>query len=162
MSEFIVSLAAWFSAMCFAALWGAHVFDTSVLVRTWTAEPPKTMLEFIATPYGTRVGRYFRILVPSLGLVTLIAAIVAIAADPRTHLALAIVGACGLIHLALIFLFFIPTNVKLGLIPGGAGAASLDPQVVKTLVRRWVGWNYARLGVDTVGLVAALFAFRGS
>ncbi len=86
--------------------------------------------------------------------------IAAVATGLQTHLALVIAGLCGLIHMAMIFAIFLPTNVKLGFYSGEP--ASLEAQVVTTLVRRWGGWNFVRLGVETVGLVAALLALKAS
>jgi len=100
------------------------------------------------------------VLAPGLYVTAPIAVIVAAVAGLRIHLALAIAGVCGLIHMAMIFVIFLPTNVKLGFYSGEP--ASLDPQLVTTLVRRWGGWNFARLGVETVGLVAALLALKAS
>lgn len=91
-----------------------------------------------------------------------IALIVAVVSGLRMRPAIVVAGACALIHLALNLLIFLPTNLKLGFDPGGPGASNLDPQTAKTLMRRWGRWNFARLGVETAGLIAALFAFRAS
>ncbi len=160
MSDLLVSVVSFLLATVFAAVWGAHLFETAVLSRVWAADPPKALPAFVATPYSTRLAGFWRALAPGLYVIAPIAVIVAAVAGLRIHLALAIAGVCGLIHMAMIFAIFLPTNMKLGFYSGEP--ASLDPQVVTTLVRRWGGWNFVRLGVETVGLVAALLALRAS
>ena len=160
MSELFVVAVSFLMAAVFAAVWGAHVFETAVLFRVWGAEPPKALPAFVATPYSTRLAGFWRVLAPCLYTVSSIAMIVAVVTGLPTHVALATAGVCGLIHLAMILAIFMPTNVKLGFYSGEP--ASLDPQVVTTLVRRWGEWNFVRLGVETVGLVAALLAFKAS
>ena len=162
MLEFLVSAVSWLLAMSFAAVWGAHLFDATVFFPVWASEPPKSLVEWLATPYPMRVAGFFRRLVPGLYIVATLAVVVAVVTGLRMRLALAVAGVCGLIHLAMIVLVFIPTNLKLGLNPGGPGASSLDPQTVKKLVRRWGRWNLVRLGVETAGLIATLFAFKAS
>src|SRR5579872_627886 len=162
MFQFFVTAASWLLAMLFAAVWGAHVFDTAVLFPVWASEPPKSLLEYQATPYPMRIVSLFRRLVPALFIVAVIVVLVASVTGLRTRLALAVAGVCGLIHMAIIVLVFLPTNRKLGFLPGRPGASNLDSQVVKMLVQRWGRWNLVRLGVDTAGLIAALFAFKTS
>ncbi|HXQ10150.1 MAG TPA: hypothetical protein VN805_04030 [Caulobacteraceae bacterium] len=160
MSDLLVSVVSFLLATVFAAVWGAHVFETAVLFRVWAADPPKALPAFVATPYSMRGAGFWRALAPCLYVMATIAVIVALVAGLRMHLAMAAAGACGLIHMAMIFAIFLPTNVKLGFYSGEP--ANLDPQVLTTLVRRWGGWNFARLGVETAGFAAALLALKAS
>ena len=160
MSELLVSAASFLMAAVFAAVWGAHVFETSVLFRVWAAEPPKALPAFVATPYSMRLAGFWRTLAPGLYTLSVIAVIVSVVAGLQTHLALALAGVCGLVHLAMIMLIFMPTNVRLGFYSGEP--ASLDPQFVIALVRQWGRWNLVRLGFETVGLAAAFVALRVS
>lgn len=160
MFDLLVSVVSFLLAAVFAAVWGAHVFETTVLFRVWAADPAKALPEFVATPYSMRLARFWRALAPALYMIAPIAVIVAVVAGLQVHLALGIAGVCGLIHMAMIFAIFLPTNAKLGFYSGEP--ASLDPQVVTTLVRRWGGWNFVRLGVEAVGLFAALLALKAS
>ena len=166
MLEFLASAVSWLLAMSFAAIWGAHIFQATVLFPVWGSDPPKSLLEWLAAPYAMRVAVFFQRLAPTLYIVAVIALVVAIAQGTQMRLALAIAAVCGLIHLTMIVLIFVPMNLKLGLDPnlkrGGPGAASLDPQTMKTLVRRWGRWNLVRLVVETTGLIAALFAVKAS
>ncbi len=161
-AQFLVSALSGLLAMSFAAVWGAHLYQTTILFPAWASEPPKSVIEWLATPYAKRVPRFFQIVVSVLYTFATIAVIVAVATGLRTRPALGIAGICGLIHLALNLLIFLPTNVKLGFDPGGPGASKLDPQMVKMLVRRWGRWNYVRFCVETAGLIAALFALKAS
>ncbi len=160
MSELLVSAVSFLLATVFAAVWGAHLFETAVLFRVWAADPTKALPAFVATPYSTSGAGFWRALAPCLYLMAVIAVIVAAVAGVRMHLAMAVAAACGLIHMAMIFAIFLPTNVKLGCYSGAP--ANPEPQVLTTLVRRWGGWNFTRLGVETVGLAAALLALKAS
>lgn len=162
MLPFFVSAVSWLLAMSFATVWGAHIYQVTVLYPVWASEPPRTVVEWLATPYAMRVPGFFRSAVSLLYTVASIALVLAVVTGLRMRLALVVAGVCALIHLALNLLIFLPTNLKLGLDPGGPGASSLDPQTVKMLMRRWGRWNFVRLGVETAGLIAALFAFKAS
>ena len=148
-------------SVAFAAVWGAHLFETAVLYSAWVSDPPKSFVEFLATAAASRLARFWQTLVPGFYTVSSVAAIAAVVTGLQTHLALAVAGLCGLIHLAMIILIFAPTNQKLGFY-GGPGVASLDPRVARNLILRWGRWNSVRLGFETIGLIAALLAFRAS
>lgn len=160
MSDFLMMAVTFLLAVVFAAVWGAHVFETTGLFPVWAADPPKSMPAFVATPYSTSLARFWRSLVPVLYTLAPIALVVAVVTGLQAHIALAIAGACGLIHLGMIILIFLPLNVKLGFYSGEP--TTLDPQTLTALVRRWGRWNFVRLGFETIGLVAALIAFKGS
>jgi len=149
-------------AMFFAAAWGAHLLWASVFFPPVAAEPPKSLFDWLATPYAMRLFGFWRRLVPCLYLLALIAVVEAAIMGLRTRPTLAVAGVCGLLHAAMVFGIFLPINLKLGLDPGGPGPSSLAPQMVETLLRRWGRWNFVRIGVETTGLIAALFAFRAS
>jgi hypothetical protein len=161
MPELLISAVAFLLAIVFAAVWGAHLFETGVLYAAWTTDPPKSFIAFLESDTAKPLAGFWRTLVPGLYTMAFLAIIVAAVAGVQTHLALAVAGVCGLIHLAMIVLIFSPTNVKLGFY-GGPGAASLDPQVARGLIFWWGKWNYVRLGFETAGLIAAIIAFRMS
>lgn len=162
MLEFFLRAVTFFLAVFFAAAWGAHLFYATVIFPVQASDPPRSMAEWIASPYAMRVFGFWRIVVSCLYTVASIALILAFVAGIRTQLALAAAGVCGLIHMTMVLSIFVPINVKLGLDPGGPGISSLDPQTAKMLVRRWGGWNRVRVAVETVGLIAALCALRGA
>jgi hypothetical protein len=147
-------------AIVFAAVWGAHVFETTVLFRVWAEAPSTALPGFVATPYAKTLGRFWQALTPGLYVMSFIAPIVALLAGLQAHAAMAIAGLCGLIHLAMVVLIFLPTNVKLGFYSGKP--ASVDPQVIARLLSQWGRWNLVRLGVETAGLTAALLALKAS
>lgn len=162
LAHYFVSAVSWLLAMSFAAVWGAHLYQTTVLFPAWVSDVPRSLVEWLATPYAKRVPRFFQWLVSVLYTFASIAVVVAVVTGLRMRLGLGIAGVCGFIHLTLNLLIFLPTNLKLGFDPGGPGASSLDPQMVKMLVRRWGRWNFVRFGVETAGLIAALFAVKAS
>lgn len=162
MIQIFVSAVSWLLAMSFAAVWGAHLYQVKVLFPVWASDPPKSVVEWLATPYAMRVPGFFRTVVSLLYTFASIALVVAVATGLRMRLALAVAGVCALMHLALNLLIFLPTNLRLGFDPGGPGALSLDPQMVKMLIRRWGRWNFVRLGIETAGLISALIALKAS
>jgi hypothetical protein len=162
MPQFIASAVSWLLAMSFAAVGGAHLYQTTVLFPVWASDVPQSLVKWLATPYAMRVPGFFRRAVGVLYTFATIAVVIAVVTGLRVRVGLAVAGVCGLVHLALNLLIFLPTNLKLGLDPGGPGASSLDPQMVQMLVRRWGRWNFVRLGVETTGLIASLFAVKAS
>jgi len=160
MLEFSVRAVSFFLAVSFAAAWGAHLFYATVIFPVQASEPPKSMADWVASPYAMRVFGFWRRVVSCLYTVASIAAILAFVAGIRMHLYLAAAGICGLLHMTMVLSIFLPINLKLGLDPGGPGISSLDAQMATALVRRWGRWNYVRLTVEIAGLIAALCAFK--
>jgi hypothetical protein len=162
MLQFFVSAISWLLAMSFAAAWGGHLYQVTVLFPVWASDPPKSVVEWLATPYAMRVPGFFLTVVSLLYTFATIGLVVAVVTTLRMRLAFAVAGVCALMHLALNLLIFLPTNRKLGFDPGGPGASSLDPQMVKMLIRRWGRWSFVRLSIETAGLIAALCALKTS
>jgi hypothetical protein len=149
-------------AMFFAAAWGAHLLWATVFFPPTAAKPPQSLFDWLATPYAPRLPRFWFVVVSCLYTFALVGIIVAAITGVRTRPALAFASVCGLLHSGMVFGIFVPINLKLGLDPGGPGARSLDAAAIKMLLRRWGGWNFVRIGVETAGLIAALLAFKAS
>jgi len=161
MAQLVVGAVSWLLAMVFAIVWGAHIFETAVIYWVVASEPPKSLIEWNATPYALKVPGFWQRLVGSLYTIASIALIVAIGYGARVHPALIVSCVCAFIHLTMNVAVMLPINTKLGYYSAGKEASS-DPQALKTLVRRWGQWNSFRLCVEAVGLIAALLAFRAS
>jgi hypothetical protein len=162
MIHLIVTVISFLLAMVFAAAWGAHIFETAVIYSVQASDPPQSLADWVATPAATKVPGFWRRLVPGLYTAATIAVAVSMIMGVRMQLALAIAGVCAFIHLTMNVLIFLPINTKLGFYSAGKSAPGIDPHAAKTLVRRWGRWNYVRLGVETAGLIAAIFAFRAA
>jgi len=54
-AQFLISVESWLLAVSFAAVWGAHLYQTTVLFPEWVSEPPKSVIAWLATPYAMRV-----------------------------------------------------------------------------------------------------------
>ena len=80
MSDLLVSVVSFLSATVFAAVWGAHVFETIVLFRVWADDPPKALPAFVTTPYSVRAAGFWRVLAPGLYVIASAAVIVAVVA----------------------------------------------------------------------------------
>lgn len=114
MLQFLVIVVSWLLSMCFAVVWGAHLYQVTVLFPIWASDPPKSVIEWLATPYAMRVPGFFRTVVSLLYTFASIALIVAVVSGMRMRPAIVVAGVCALIHLVLNLLIFLPTNLKLG------------------------------------------------
>ena len=156
MGEIIASQAlAWSLVILFALVLGGQTFDGFVLVPIWSGNPPDSVDEWLGTPAAHAVPRYFSRLLPALLIASIgaLAAGVFFATARRGWLLLA--AGCGLTHVGLVVCFFVPTNRALGFLPPQSTAGSPDKA---NLVRAWLRWNYVRIALDLVGLVAAVHA----
>jgi len=155
-AEMIASqVLAWSLVVLFALVLGGQTFDAFVLVPIWSGNPPDSIEQWLGTPAANAVPRYFSRLLPALlfASVGALAVGVLVATARRGWLVLA--GGCGLTHMGLVMGFFVPTNRALGFLPTQSTAGSPDKA---NLVRRWLRWNYVRIALDLVGLVAAVHA----
>ena len=150
--------ASWLLVAAFALVLGGQVFDTVVLVPIWSSAPPQSLSEWKKSPAADRVSPFFARLLPVLLGASVLGLASALILGLRNRLALALTGLCGISHLGLIFLFFIPTNRALGFLPGESGDPSMFPQ----LIQRWLFWNRVRICLDAVGLIAAVVAVSSS
>lgn len=155
-AEIIASEAlAWSLVILFALVLGGQTFDAFVLVPIWSGNPPDSVDQWLGTPAAHAVPRYFSRLLPAL----LIASVAALAGGVFFATArrgcLVLAAACGLTHMGLVMRFFVPTNRALGFLPPQSTPGSSDKA---DLVRAWMRWNYVRIGLDFVGLVAAVHA----
>jgi hypothetical protein len=154
----IASGVGWVLILLFATLLGSHLYDTAVLVPSWSANPPKSVREWAGTPTSRKVVAHFRRLLPALLAASPIGLLSAflLVAPARTWLLLASV--CGIAHTSLIVFFFIPTNRTLGMLPSDEARGSIDAAVYARLVEAWLRWNGVRIGCDLVGLIEAVHA----
>ncbi len=136
-----------------ALLFGAQMFDAVVNQPVFFSNPPDSVREYPRLVTAQRVPVYFRKLV----VLTLVATPVVIAAwlVKLGPTALVVSIACAILYIALIFLFFIPTNRELGLLPPAGGSSRAEPELVVPLLRRWRMWDRVRIFVQFVGLMAA-------
>ena len=146
---------AWTLVILFALVLGGQVFDALVLVPIWSGNPPDSVDQWLGTPAADAVPRYFSRLLPALLVVSVgaLGAGVSFATPRRAWLLLA--AGCGLAHMGLVIRFFVPTNRALGFLGPQSAAGSPDKA---NLVRAWLRWNYVRIALDLVGLVAAVHA----
>ncbi len=135
----------------FALILGAQAFDTFVNVPIFFADPPRSIEDYLNGKIARRVPAYF---VRTLGFM-LVATIVCTIGAVRNNgpVTLFIAVGCAALYIALLVVFFIPANRKLGFLPGRRLAPSRDE--VLRLVRMWQGWNFVRLLVLASGLAAA-------
>ena len=151
----VSQLLAWSLVVLFALVLGGQTFDAFVLVPIWSGNPPDSVDQWLGTPAANAVPRYFSRLLPALLIASVgaLAAGVLVATARRGWLILA--AACGLMHMGLVIGFFVPKNRALGFLPAQSTAGSPDKA---NLVRAWLRWNYVRIALDLVGLVAAVHA----
>ena len=146
---------AWALVLLFALVLGGQVFDTFVLVPIWSEHPPESVDGWLGTPAANGVPRYFMRLLPPLLVVSLAALACGLLTRAAGRTWLLAAAACGVAHLALVRIFFVPTNQALGFLPSQSGDAR--PDKVR-LVADWLRWNSVRLALDLVGLLASVNA----
>lgn len=166
MPEWITTAISFLLAMSFAAAWGAHIYEGAVIYPGWASDPPKSLVEWNASPYAPRLAAFFRSLVPILytvaGIALAVAGLQMLLAPSVSGICLAVSGVCAYVHLTLNIAIFLPTNRKLGFYAQVSAGSTLAPEAAKALLRRWGRWNMVRLGFETTGLIAALLAFKAS
>jgi Domain of unknown function (DUF1772) len=150
---FIAKAVAMLLVVAFALAFGGQMFDTFVNVPLYFGDPPASISDSLKWPTTQRVPDYFRRVVP----LTLAAGIIGLALwiTARPSAALLVSSSCALVYVGLIFLFFLPTNRKLGFLPLAAGESAPTADESVLLSRQWRTWNRVRLAVQLVGLVAA-------
>lgn len=154
----IVSGAVWALVVLFATFLGSHLFDTAVLVPSWSAKPPQSVREWAGTPTADRVVAHFRRLLPALLAASLVGLLGALFLPPPGRAWRLLASLCGIAHISLIAFFFIPTNRALGTLPSNEGRSAIEEADSARLVEAWLRWNLVRIGCDLVGLIAAVRA----
>jgi len=160
---FVVSLLAnglsWLLVVAFALVLGGQVFDAVVLVPIWSSAPPQSVSEWMKSPASTRVAeKFFARVLPVLLAASVLGLAAALILGLSDRLALALTGLCGILHLGLVFLFFLPTNRALGFLPGEPA----DPSKFGQLIQKWLFWNRVRICLDVAGLIASVLAVSSS
>lgn len=155
-SNLIFLLACIFMVLGFALVLGAQMFDTFVNVPLFLADPPDSIARYLANPVARNVPVYFARVIPIMIVVT-VGALVANFATERSA-ALFVSVACATSYIALVFLFFLPANRKLGFLPPRAGSTAPDADTTVRIARQWRLWNVVRIGIQFAGLIAAVLA----
>lgn len=146
----------WISVIAWGILLGGKLFDLRVLVGAWSASPPESLS---LLPYGplwpVDTGEYFfpssvALLVCSFG-----ALLAGWSTPPRYRTWLALPPLMMLATLAFTITWFWPQNAALWAIAQGASTAETDPAIVREMVERWVAYDWLRVTMGFIGLVAA-------
>jgi len=146
---------AWALVLLFALVLGGQAFDTFVLVPIWSERPPESVDRWLGTPAANRVPRYFMRLLPLLLAVSVAALACGLLTRTSGRAWLLTAGACGIAHIGLVGIFFVPTNRALGFLPSQSADAPSDKA---RSVRAWLRWNSVRLALDLLGLLASVNA----
>ncbi len=154
----LARLLAWAAVYTFAFLLGAHMLDTFVLIPHWTASPPESLETWLAHPQYPDVAVYMAPLLVAALLVPAASFAVGFVDGAGSRRWRGITVACALTHVALVFVFFVPTNQVLGFLPSETAAAPAAAETIQLLVRRWQAWNGVRIALDALGLYAAVQA----
>lgn len=156
----LARLLAWAAVYTFALLLGAHMLDTFVLIPHWTASPPESLETWLAHPQYPDVAIYMVPLLVAALLVPAASFAAGMSDGPAARRWRGITAACAIAHVALVFVFFVPTNQVLGFLPSETAAAPAAAETIQLLVRRWQAWNGVRIALDALGLYAAVRAIR--
>ncbi|MGD9691196.1 MAG: DUF1772 domain-containing protein [Phycisphaerales bacterium] len=149
----------WISVIAWGILLGGKLFDLRVLVGAWSASPPGSLS---LLPYGPRwpvdTGEYFfpssvALLVCSFG-----ALVAGWSTPPRYRVWLALPPLMMFATLVFTISWFWPQNASLWAISQGAPTAETDPLIVQEMVQRWVAYDWVRVTMGFVGLIATVKA----
>jgi hypothetical protein len=149
----------WISVIAWGILLGGKLFDLRVLVGAWSASPPESLS---LLPYGPRwpvdTGEYF---FPS-SVALLVCSFGALIAGWKTPLRyrawLTLPPFMMLATLVFTILWFWPQNAALWAVAQGAPTAETDPSIVREMVQRWVAYDWLRVAMGFIGLIAAVKA----
>jgi hypothetical protein len=135
---------------------GAGLYESRVVVPLWSRDVPGTLAA--GDPYG-RVAvaagmRFWAFVTPAVGLLAVVSlGFGLVAPQPRLTWQVA-ASAIELCAFTMTMLYFKPTLMRLFL---GHGTGMSNAAVVAT-VRRWIVWNWVRVGLSLVAWGAALRA----
>jgi hypothetical protein len=135
---------------------GAGLYEVRIVVPLWSRGVPATL--DAGSGYG-RVAvdagvRFWAFVTPAAGLLAIAALVVGWRMPKPAFTWLATAAVAELSALAMTLLYFRPTVVHLFLQHG----AGMPPPVLAGIVRRWVAWNWARVGLSLIAWCAALRA----
>ncbi len=149
----------WIAVLAGGPLLGAKVFDLVVLAGAWSASPPESLrLLPYGADYPVDTGEFF---IPSSAAM-LFASFAALASGwtaplrYRGLLALNAVGIFGILVLTVIV--FWPMNAALWAYANGASGATQSAAEITDMARRWVALDWVRVGVASLGFIAAVRA----
>ena len=149
----------WISVIAWGILLGGKLFDLRVLVGAWSASPPESLS---LLPYGPRwpvdTGEYFFPSSVALLICSFGALLAGWATPLRYRIWLALPPLMMLATLVFTILWFWPQNAALWAVAQGAPAAETDPAIVGEMVQRWVAYDWLRVAMGFIGLVAAVKA----
>ena len=155
-ADWLVVAASFVMVIAFALLLGAQMFDAAVNQPVFFADPPNSVAKFLEYPIARRIPAYFiRLIVPTIGATGFALIVWLVRAGP-TPLIVAV--GCAVVYIAMIFLFFVPTNRKLGFLPAGPDAPAPAAETIRRLVRYWRVLDRVRMVLQFAGLVAAVLA----
>jgi hypothetical protein len=146
--------------VAFALTFGAQTFDTYVNVPVFFSDVPNSIGTYLNYTTAHRVPAFFA----RTGIFTIAATAVAIVVNVTVARSPALIlsASCAVAYFAMIFVFFAPTNRKLGFLRSG-DVQPLSPEQAKRLSRWWQTMNFIRIGLQLVGLLAAALSLtRGS
>ena len=144
-------IAVWLFVLSAGILSGGSIFEHVVLTPLWAGSPPESVTGW---PYGGIQGRFFQVVSPIYGLVSLGLAVASrwMPARQRTWALLA--GVSGVAVVAMTLAFFLPILEKTQ-VTRGAGRSGEE---ITRLVHRFETWNGGRWAVMLGGWVAGLVA----
>lgn len=149
----------WIAVLSGAVVLGAKLFDLRVLAGAWSASPPESLAML---PYGPRwpvdTGEFFIPSSAALLLSSLGAVVAGWKTRPWYRALLLIPLAIVLGTLMFTVLWFWPANRALWHVAINAADAMTDREQIISLTRRWIGYDWLRVTLASIGLVCSIRA----
>ncbi|GMU65869.1 MAG: hypothetical protein AMXMBFR36_21430 [Acidobacteriota bacterium] len=149
----------WISVISWGVLLGGKLFDLRVLAGAWSASPPESLS---LLPYGPRwpvdTGEYFFPSSVALLICSFGALLAGWSTPVRYRIWLALPPLMMFATLAFTISWFWPQNAALWAVAKGSPGAVQDAAVVREMVRQWVAYDWLRVAMGFIGLIAAVKA----
>jgi len=156
----IAQIFLWLFVISLGITLGAGLYETLVVLPLWTSAPPDSVIAYYqhnaADPqFALNAGfRFWIFQTPLLGLLAVACLLSGLKTRPE-HRKWRIIGTVlTLIVVIFTFVWFVPNLIALH----GKSVIAMSPDEVTSLTNWWVGLNWVRVVVVSVGWLAALRA----
>lgn len=153
--NFVAGVLLWIAVAAWGFWLGGLIYEMTVIIPLWSANLPKSVLEWNSRPdFVANPTRFYIPIVLTLILSSLLATILNWKSRHRRFW-LIVSTACVITAFAFTLIYFFPKNDVLF----RSQNTGLSGEEITAIAHAWIRANYIRLGIMIVGFFAALKAF---